>query len=73
LFSSSLDKTVPKQLTQEEQKAAAAAAEEPKRKSLINKKIIADVKIFNSETLNPTAYIPINPKVINELILNPHL
>ena len=57
-----LDKAVSKFSTQEEQKQAATE-EAPRRKSLINKKIIGDVKIFNSETLNPTAYIPINPKV----------
>lgn len=57
-----LERTVAKQVAGEEQKDNTL--EEPvRRKSLINRKIISDVKIFNSETLNPTAYIPINPKV----------
>ena len=43
----------------EEEKKEAPVENAPK----INKKVIADIKLLHTDTLNPTAYIPINPKV----------
>jgi len=57
-----LERAVARAINPEEQKVNVPEVSQ-RRKSVINRKIIADVKIFNSETLNPTAYIPINPKV----------
>jgi len=61
----SQERAIAKAINPEEQKVNATEFPQ-RRKSIINKKIIGDVKIFNSETLNPTAYIPINPKILNK-------